>query len=308
MIWLPPTTQPDTPDFPPGTLGHGGHWAALGVAKDEIADFVRTLIRRTQRFARFHRPWRRGQFRYLEMGELLYGALRFLLIIGRCHPEDRWTLLSAFPAPRLTQRWVVQVERATSAYGPYEGVIKANGAMGHPLGWFAPRFGFEAKVWRELKGTPVSVALTALALEIRPLDAHSFTVKSQGQVQAINPNPAGKSPPTTAPTTSITYSFTTMRTIFTTQQDEPFFFGRLHEVRPIQPCPSLKGWRVTLQCLPPGLPTGNQLPMCIFPPALAPGYTPKRGDLVEGTAWLLGALPRPATAEEIVAWEQGQAF
>lgn len=73
-------------------------------------------------------------------------------------------------------------------------------------------------------------------------------------------------------------------------------------MRSIKPLPIFQGYILDVEVMPDHLKTGWKIPMYVFPSVLGK-YEPKKGDLIQGTAWLQGEWGLAAKPTEKTAWQ-----
>lgn len=215
-------------------------------------------------------------------------------------------MLAAYPVLSQPAEWVVRVDGPRKSYSPVEGVVGGEAASGHPLEWFAPRFGLEAPHWR----TPglARVASAALGLEVSRFGAEPMVITEGPAVELGREQlrKAGKPSEAERADLSVEFRMEGMRTLFTWEEgdDHHEFVGLVRAVQPIRPRPELDGLRLEVECLPDQLASGHRLPLYVFAPALEQGFLPKPGDLVCGIAWLQGTCRGAASPADVAAWQQ----
>jgi hypothetical protein len=269
-------------------LGHGDHWAALGLEGETLNFFLPEVARAATVVNQFPPPWPEEYFETLVQMELPQPEIIPALILGKSHKDEGFTVLSAFPILGRTTTWTLEIGKVLDSYGPFEGVVRAEADTGHSLQWFAPRFGKESVEWK--RGGRVRVGLTGLALSIERFDADAIIIKEGPRVEErrIELRTEGRYTETDDPNLSMTYRTEELRTLFSSHHDHHEFVGRVLRVAKVK-CGSLfKGWRMEVECRHDDHGTGASLPVYVFPPALAAGYTPKKGDLIQGMLWLQG--------------------
>lgn len=278
----------------PEPLGHGDHWEALGLKGDELIPFINTIWQGSRNGRPMPFPWPDEHFEQLFQTEYPQASLIFATLMGVPRKERVLDFISAFPILGHTNEWTLEVNEVLDTYGPYEGVISATVPSGHPLQWFAPYFGFEADQWRQLG--KVRVALAGLALSLGKFAAEPIIV-TEGpaiQIRRDELRAEGRHDEADDPQLSLTYHTDQMRTLFSSQHDHHEMIGKIIECVPIRPSKEFHGWRLEVECLPPDEGAEIRLPVYVFPPALVEGYTPRRGDLVQGSVWLQGRYVGPA--------------
>lgn len=285
-------------------LGHGDHWAALGLAGGDLSVFVRSATAHGRSIGNFYPPWPKSGFAQLNQIEWMQASLVFAMIVGQRNPDPNWLFLSAFPILAKTEEWIVRIDGVQGSYGAVEGLIEGRAASGHGLQWFAPRFGFEADRWRQIGFA--RVGFSALALSLEPFDAKPIVVDQGPRVEEERERlrAEGLIEEAERPNLTVTFATDRMRTFYSTSHDHHAFVGKVMEIHAIRPRPEFHGWRLELECLPEKLETGWRLPLYVFPSALKSGYQPARGDLVRGIAWLQGTWKAPASAEDTALWKK----
>lgn len=286
-----PRMNPDTDSKEAAkSLGHGSHWEALGLEGEPLMQFLQGVVPHAGVVGEFPAPWPGEPCREIVQLELPQGSLAFAAIVGRNNPQQHFEVLSAFPILAHTTEWTVQVDGTSDCYGTVEGTVHGETATDHPLEWFAPRFGIEAAQWREPGRARVKL-FAALALAIAPFDAEPIVVTEGPRIDELREElrAEGRHDEADRRDLSVTYETSMMRTIFSSFHDHHEFVGRVCGVRAIRPRPEIHGWRIDLECLPDDT-SERRLPLYVFAAALKNGYMPKRGDLVQGLAWLQGSL------------------
>lgn len=286
-------------------LGHGSHWSALGFAEAEtLLPFLEQAVSHADSVEKFAPPWPGSPFTELLHREWRRGGLSFVTIEAVCEKEKVLRMLSAFPLLSRTEDWVVQVDGVEDSYGPVEGVVLGTAASGHPLQWFAPRFGLEAKHWR--RGGVVRVAVAALAVSLARFPAEPFRVSEGPMVEMERERlrQEGCHDEAEAEDLAVTVEMSSLRTLYSSFHDHHQFVGEIVSVHPICPLPELRGWLLELVCLPDDLETGRVIPLYVFPPALEEGYEPQCGEVVQGVAWLQGTWKGRASRGEVARFQK----
>ena len=286
-------------------LGHGSHWGALGLGDvGNALPFLHEAVRNAPKVDSFSPPWPRSPFPSLTQLEWPQAPLSFSTIVGRDDAAKTNVVLSAFPTLTKTAEWIVRVDGILDSYGAVEGVVEGNAASGHPLQWFAPRFGFEVEHWR--KPGLARVAFAALALRIERFDAKPIVVR-EGPLIQMRRNELraeGNAEEADSDDFSVEVQTDGMRTFFSSFHDHHEFIGEVRAVRTIRPRPEFAGWLLDVEFLPDDPESGHRMPLYVFPSALEPGYVPKRGDLVQGLAWLQGSWVRAASSDDVRDWKK----
>lgn len=272
----------------PEPLGHGDHWHALGLHGDELLQFITTTWENSTDVRPMPFPWPGDRFEQLYQAENPQASLTFATLMGVPPQERVLAFISAFPILARTIEWTLQVNEVLDTYGPYEGAISATAPSGHPLQWFAPYFGFEADQWRQCGN--VRVALAGLALRLEKFAAEPIIITEGPAIQLRRDElrAEGRHEEADDPHLSLTYHMDEMRTIYSSYHDHHEMIGKIIECAPIRPRAEFHGRRLEVECLPPDQKEGTRLPIYVFTPALADGYTPRRSDLVRGLVWLQG--------------------
>ena len=249
----------------------------------------------------FPPPWPGSDFAEVMLLEQKKLPLVFATLVGMSADRQRNELVSAFPVLTETEEWIVQVNASLANYGPHEGMIEGDFSHGAPLRWFAPRFGLEREQWRH--NGLACVALAALALRLEPFKAEPIIVKEGDMVKMERKRlrEEGRVEESENPDLSVTVLIDQLRMFAATGYDNHEFVGKIERVRAIQPRPELAGWIVDVEIHHDQPATGWRMPVYVFP-AAAGDYRPKRGDLVQGIAWLQGQFVRPADESDRAAW------
>lgn len=286
-------------------LGHGDHWRALiTLESEDFPDFITAPLKHGHAFGRYPAPWPESPCAELIQYELQQASLRLTAIVGIFPETKTLECLSSFPVLTKTSEWIVQVDQPLDDYGAVEGVVEGSAASGHPLCWFAPRFGFETEYWKNPGLARVAFAALALKIEIYP--AEPLIIREGPRVEELREElrQAGKHAEAEDPNLEVVYEMTQLRTFYASQNDHHEFVGKILRIRPIKPRPEFPGWLADLECLNDQVETGYVMPLYIFSPALEKGYIPKRGDLVTGFAWLQGTWVAAADQENVASWKK----
>lgn len=171
-------------------------------------------------------------------------------------------------------------------------------------GMFAPRFGFEAADWQ--KPGPARVAFAALALELGRFAAEPIIIRDGPRIEERRAElrVEGRHAEADDPDLTVTFFTDMLRTFFSSFHDHHEFVGKIRRVRPICPRPEFTGWLLNLECLNNQPETGFIMPLYVFPDSLEEGYIPKRGDLVQGLAWLQGTWKEGSSSEITTIWQK----
>jgi len=287
------------------TLGHGNHWQALGVETPEAFQSAITLpVAHGRVTGSFPAPWPNAPCQKVLCYELPQASLLFTALVGVFPKSKTLKCLSSFPVLTKTVEWIVQVNGPSDAYGKFEGVVNGEAASGHPLCWFAPRFGFEAADWQ--KPGPARVAFAALALELGRFAAEPIIIRDGPRIEERRAElrVEGRHAEADDPDLTVTFFTDMLRTFFSSFHDHHEFVGKIRRVRPICPRPEFTGWLLDLECLNNQPETGFIMPLYVFPDSLEEGYIPKRGDLVQGLAWLQGTWKEGSSSEITTIWQK----
>lgn len=301
------TNHSDDTENKEKTLGHGDHWAALGVQMDDT--LIRTItlpITHGNVAGKFSAPWPNAPCEDIIQYELPQDSLILVALEGLFPETNTLKFLSAFPVLIKTNEWIVQVSRPSDHYGAFEGIVQGKAASGHSLCWFAPRFGFEVDHWRT--SGLARVAFAALALRVKHFKAKPIIIRDGLLVDQHREElrAQGRHEEADAPDLEVTIFTKGMRTFYSSFHDHHEFIGKVLRIRPIQPRPEFHGWLIDLECLNDEPETGWMMPLYVFPASLHDGSVPKRGDLVQGLAWLQGTWTAPASEEDAAAWKQSE--
>jgi hypothetical protein len=283
-------------------LGHGSHWDALSPrGAKELFSMLPNIVQDFTSVHAFHPPWPEESGHELLHYEYARDSLAFAVIERVNEPEKCLELVSGFPILTEQADWIVRVDRTLDSYGAVEGVIEGETASGHPLQWFAPRFGLEAAEWRKPGLTRVGFA--ALALKVSRFDAKPIIVTKGPMLEMRREElrKQGKTRQAESPDLSVKVLTNRLRTFYSSFHDHHEFVGRVRGVKAIQPQPEFPGLRIDL---PDEIGTGWRLPLYVFPPAFEQGFAPKRGDLIHGAAWLQGTWKSAAFPDDAAAWHK----
>lgn len=115
------------------TLGHGDHWAAVGLAGEGIVKLLPALIQNAKLAGSFAPPWPDEVFAKLFQVEDSYDPLQIAILIGHNEKEQTNEVISFYPVLPATSEWTLDVQEISNCYGPYEGVIVAETGSGPTL-------------------------------------------------------------------------------------------------------------------------------------------------------------------------------
>jgi hypothetical protein len=284
---------------PTERLGHGDHWAAVGIK--DIASFIESGLPQSSVVGEFAPPWPKSPCKELVITERLYGLLNVNFVLGRNSPKGSWRVLSAYPNMKCYEEWVIRVDGVNNAYGAVEGCVEATASAEHSFNWFAPYFGIEARGWRLAEF--LRVHLSALALKLAPYAAEPIIVTEGPLIEERRKElrAEGKIAQSKRKDLKLTVSTDQLRTLYSSFHDHHAFVGKVVGKRIIKPIPEFQGYILDVEVMPDPLVTGWKIPMYVFPNVLG-DYEPKRGDLIQGTAWLQGGWVRVAKPTEETAW------
>lgn len=286
-------------------LGHGGHWAAMGLEGDALMDFAVQTVRNTSFCDKlWESPWPNADYPMLSRMEAAYASLRVVALAGAGKGSKSLTMLSAFPTFTRTSEWVVEIGDTTDSYGPYEGTVTASAACGHNIEFFATDFEIQASNWR--KPGLARVALAGLALDLVPFAAEPWIIREGPLVEERKKElrEADRHAEAEAPDFHVSLPTDSLRTFYSMDDDEHMLIGKIVSVTSVKPLPQFRGWRLEIECLPDDIPSGHRLVVFVFPPAWKEAKPPRKGQMVEGTIWLQGSWIGGDDKNNTRIWEQ----
>lgn len=291
-----------TPDEP---LGHGDHWISVDATPDETVEMIMKDFSNGSLLGSYPAPWKTASDTRIVQTRYKSGDIYHDVISGKDSREERPRLLSAFPCFPGGDPWEIRIVAVHDFYGEWEGVIEGETSMGHPLMWFAPRFGFERTLW--IPGQISRVRLCGLALSIDVFEQESGTVlnadlppdvrewmQGDGQADGDESHPE-----------AFELSYDDLRTVYSSYYDHHVFVGHIVEVSPVSSGEGRHGWKLDVACMPEDAHCGKGiLPLWVFSSALADDdpTLPSEGLHIEGTLWLTGEWEADLSEEETVAW------
>lgn len=288
-------------------LGHGGHWAAMGLEGDALLHFVMEAVQNNS----FHpelsvTPWPNTDYPKLSRMEASHASLRVVALAGEKSDDASLTMLSAFPTFTRTTEWVVEIEDVTDSYGPYEGTVIATVASGHCIEIFATDFEIEAQNWR--KPGLARVAVVGLALDLVPYAAEPWIIREGPAVELKKQElrESGRHAEADDPNFQVVIETSSMRTFFSMSDDDHMLIGKIISVTAIKPLPQFPGWRMEIECLPREQASGHRLVVYAFPPAWKESTPPRKGQMVEGTIWLQGSWFGGDPEENARIWKESE--
>lgn len=297
---IEPNDTDTTGSDEPRRLGHGDHWAAVGL---DFVERAREIFPNVRPLGEFAPPWPDAPWEEIVHTEWKLDGLGFTLLLLQNDREKKYECLSGFPYCTAVEEWVVNVAEPLDLYGPIEGVVQGEAASGHSLVWFAPRFGFDVVEWR--KPGLARVGFAGIALSVRRFAAEEIVIKEGPLVEMRREElrAEGKLDEAERADLSVTVQTDGMRTLYSTTEDHCAFIGKVLGVEDVEPLPGMRGWRLALECMPDDLKSGTVLPVVVFPPALGAEFVPKDGDLVEGVLWLQGVWMGTPTKKQVKQWK-----
>jgi hypothetical protein len=288
-------------------LGQGSHWEAIGLPVDahHISTICHWLIPNADVLGAYPSPWTEDPNKDMILYKLKSGSLHFYAMCQACPEEKHLQLKTAYPTGELWSNWIVQVDEVISMYDQIEGMVSGTAESGHPLQWFAPDFPMEADRWRA--GGLVKIGLNAIALQIKPFDTETIPINEGDMLEEERQRLRDEGNLEAAEDPDLTIEIDTgeMRTLYSNYHDHHELIGEILEVYPVEyhfDTQKICGWMLDVQCLPSDMTSMNRIPLYVYPASLQDGYTPEKGQLIQGNVWLQGIYRAPATAEEQANW------